>query len=297
MALVETPRKLRALQAQYVQAHEDRKLALAGAVATLTQTYARHLAALEKELTKKDRIEDAMTVMHEQERLSKDPQLAAATNQLGGAHAQAREPAPAPKTALIGTDQLSKVLRAEIIGWNPRTGEITLRYDFAAKDQVADWEGGTYYEGARLLCNGAPAWFKVPFVSVTSVKFDGYISSGEGAGEGGLKLRFGKGQGLTAEIGAGANREKMVLYQANEYSPVTSADRPAKPDLKYHSELALDAESVLWSVNGQNLNRGRLQMPVPAPFRLGLGDEGNRTTYDNVTVSGALSLEHLRAML
>jgi hypothetical protein len=294
MTPVEAPRKLRALQMAYLQAHADRRLTQAKTVVDLYQKFMRHLAAVEKDLTRKGRIEDALKVMQEQERLKTDPEYTAATAVISGTAPAAgpAEPATAPKSSVIGTDALSKVVHGEIVGWNALTGDITVKYDFSAKEQIQDWEGGTLDDvRGRLRCENAPALFAIPFKSVARVEFEGYLFEGDG----GIKLRLGKG--LTAEVGAGEKRGKMLLYQNSELFPIATADRPVEPYLKYASQLSIDRDEVAWSVNAQNLNRGKLTMPIPSPFKLGLGSEGNRTTYDNVLINGVLSMEHLRTLL
>jgi len=292
MVLAERPDKLRALQMQYIQAHEERKRNLARNTLDLSQKYVRRLQTLEKDLTKKGRIEDALKIMEEAERIKTSEEVATARAQASGSSQRVPEPAFEPRIQLIGTDVLSKVVRGEIVSWNSMTGDITCKYNFTDEKQVGDWEGGTRDDlRGRLVCDGAAAWFHIPFKSVSHVEFEGFFFSGDG----GIKLRLGRS--LTAEIGAGEKKGKMLAYQNSELFPVTSSDRGIEPFLRYTSVLAIGGDQLSWSVNGKSLNRGKLEVPIRYPVKLGVGNEGSRTMYDDITITGTLSLEHLRTML
>jgi len=288
---VESPDKLKALQQSYVAAHNERRRVLSQSNTDLTTLYARRLAEMERELTKEGRIDDALRVMEAIERLK--------TGQTPSVTPPAESDAGGTPGAvlgagfgLVGTEQLARVVRGEILKWNSMTGDISIKYNFSATNQASDWEGGTVDEThGRLVCDASAAWFAVPLKEVTRVEFEGYYQSGQG----GIALRLGRS--LTAEIGAGDKNSKTIVYQESEHFPITSLDRGVEPSLRYTSALEIEADAVKWSVNGRNLNVGKLISPIRYPVKVGVGDPRNRTAYDDITITGILSLDHLRAML
>lgn len=293
MTVLETPAKLEALQKRILVEYRETGLNKARAVLDLNQKYVQHLETLQKELTRQNKIDDAMEVMAECERAKGAPEVKRARFLLAAEGAPIAPPQPSPPGAkrLVDLDLISAKLQGEVLSWNSVTREITLRYDFQHKDQAADWEGPGIDHRNRLGCDQAVATFKPVFEDVSQIAFDGYYYSGAG------RISVSLGAGLTAQLAAGKEQNQHVLFQHNEHHPVKWTDGTVTRYLAYPSHIMISQGRVTWKVNDDLVCNERLPQPIRYPTQVVLGDPRSHTTYDNVVITGVLTQGYLDALV
>lgn len=288
--LVDTPAKLRSLQENFLKDYRNIGVNKARRILELTQRYSARLATLQRKLTQKGRIEDALKVMHEAENLPKTRAVKAAQFEIAARGEAIVDTADEPRSTIIDTEALSRRLRGHILSWNSQSRKLSVKYDFSDENQLADWPGGTMGVLDRINCETNEVWLTPKFDRVTRVDFDGYLYDGPGY----ITLKVG--EGLTAQIGAGEENSQRLIYQNSEHYPLLSGKDGARPRLRYSVSIEISNGIVRWQVNGQDLGSARLPVPLTFPARIGLGHEASHTAYDNVIISGFLSEGYLSSL-
>lgn len=281
MPIVESPKQLSTLQETCQARYKEIGLNHAQATLDLSGNYVRRLTALQKDLTQKGRINEALEVMKEIETVKESGAVVAALKHISSGGTGVLMPTQRPRTDTISIKDL---IHGEVVSWNSISGEATCKYDFSSKEQFGDWEDSEVDElRERLVCDSRVVTFQPTFKSISRVEYQAYLYSGENG------MRLALGDALTAEIGAGPEHSKLLLYQDNEHFPLVSFERDIEAYMKYEVVLTIADDQVQWDLNGKNIARIPLQRPLASPLRVSFGREGNRTMYDDLTITGVLS--------
>ena len=288
------PAALEGLQKSYTQACKDARMACAESIVELSQRYRARLASLQKDLTRQDRIEDALVVLTETEEIPNYPEVHQAQKQIaagGTLEDSAGVSAAAAHTAReIDTAALAAYFHAEINGWNSITHQLTCTFDFRSEDQLAAWEGAGFDAlRSRMICGRRTAWLKPTFASISRITFDGYHHEGTGP------LRCAVGKNLVCDVEPGADG-KALLHQGNAFFPLHQSQGGAQPYVKYPSTIMLAGGRVEWTSGRRSFPAQKVQKPLGTPLAVGFGHAEASAMFDNVTVTGVLSPATMRAV-
>jgi len=293
MTLVDSPQALRDLQIMYLKGYHEIKTNRARAIVDLTQKYLRRLATLQKELTRDRRIAEAEKVLEEREKAAGSGLLEEAREILAGDKPDLPDATPIekPKIPSTAAAALEERIGGSVAGWNPLTKELTLEYDFSSPEQFEDWQGGDAAETtARMICASETATLRIPFLKVSRIIFKGRLRDEESS------IRMTLGSRLTAEIGAGSRRDRLLLYQDANF-PIAQARREIRKSVPYLSTMEFKGGYVLWTVNDRVMKRARLRKSLRGLLQLGLGHADSQTEYDSVLIQGITDPEKVMEAL
>ena len=232
-----------------------------------------------------------MKVMKEIEQMKQSDAVKTARERMTGEGTETTPPDAPPKGTGLDASSIEQMIHGKVVSWNSLTAEITCTYDFDTKEQFMDWEGSTTDDlRKRLVCDKKQARFLPAFKSIAKIEYQGYLYSGPGG------VRLTLGNSLTAEVGYGDNHGNIVLFQDNEHYPIIKFDRDIEAYKKYDVVLSLQADKVVWDIDGKNVASVPLQRPLQYPLQIGFGRDGNLSMVDNVTITGILSMGQVKAM-
>jgi len=287
VTVLKGPPKLATLQGQFLKDYKAIGVTKSRRILDLTQKYSARLGALQKKLTQKGEIDDALKVMTEQEGIPDSRIVKAAQFEIAARGEAMVQPEGERRALTIDAQTLGRRLHGEILSWNSESRKLSVKYDFGSDDQLQDWKGGEMDVLDRISCRQAPASLTPQFDLVTRIEYDGYLY--EGTGRITLKL----GDSLSAQIGAGPENGMSLVFQNSEHYPIVSAKGGARLRLRYSAVLDLQNGTVRWEVNDKSLGSGRLTVPISYPVRVGVGHEASHTAYGNIVVTGILSRDYL----
>ncbi len=275
ITVVTTPTRLANLQSAYIKVYGELKASRDFRLKDLTERYLRRLALLQRELTMRGEITDAMEVMKEIERMKTiDVLTHTAPPGMGidtGSGTQ------------IGIETLRNVVKGKIVKWNSQTREIVLEYDFVDAEQVADWKGGELDgEQTALLCANTIAWLRPQFESITEVEVDAQFR------EGSNQARVMLGNSLFVDL-INDDKPHCVVFQMSEHTPVLTIEERLKTVIGNQIKLQFGATGVFMVLNYSNPQRLVLQTGVRFPAYLGVGLTTSTSAYGDVKISGILT--------
>jgi hypothetical protein len=295
IAPVSAPEALGALQTQYIERYKQIQLGSARRVLDLSVQYRRRLDALQKELTREGRIEEALKVLHEAESVAGKAAVLHARAQIAaGGLAPTEQPMPEPEVNALDVkvEDLAALLNGEVTAWNPQTRELTCRYDFSDEAQLRDWHGGTIDPlRERLVCDEAVVKYQPPFERVLRVEYEGSHFSGTGP------VRAAVGENVFGDVEPGADA-RALLHEGNPFFPLHKSQGGAQSFMKYACRLVLENGSVKWSVGSRDFPAQKLKKHPAQGAVVSLGHAEAKTMFDNVSVTGVLgkdALEKIKA--
>ena len=271
MVPVAAPADLRALQAKHIAAFRKTGEYRAARKAELKKKYAARLVALQTDLTKQNRIDEALVVME-------------AAEVLKGTSGSSSPTSPAPGVSppqAVSSDPLSAI-HGDVVRWNPLTSEITVAYDFSAPEQLEDWAGGEGSEDEQLIARERLVRFKPAFAGVYSIDYETSRLEGDGP------LAVALSGNLHAELGSGEDGVRNLLYQDHSRFPILDERGDVRDARIYFCAIKLDGGKVKWDVNRLVQGHRPLLRPLRYPTWLGVGSAQCTSTFDNITVTGVL---------
>jgi len=293
ITVASSPEGLATLQKQYVETCKDIRLTSARSIVELSQHYGRRLVLLQKELTKKGLIDQALAIMTEVDNLATSPEVAAAKTQIesGGTSPVAVSTRTSRQTTGgVDIDALGTFFHGKIVRWNPVTHEITCKYDFRNENQLAVWDGAGIDElRERMVCDGKETWFSPRFASVSRIEYDAYLYSGSGP------VRVILGKALYADLEPGANG-KALLHQGNPAYPLVKSHGGAQTYMRYTGVLTLENGAAAWVIGSRSFRKERLRTPITVPVGIGFGHTDCKVMFDNITITGMLGPDVLNAV-
>jgi hypothetical protein len=275
ISVAAAPPQLAALQSQYVKAYGDLKGNRDFRLKDLFDKYLRRLEALQRELTIRGEIDDAMQVMKAIEHLKQAD--------VGGDPGVVRPPPGPAADAQVSIETLRRVIKGKIAKWNSLTREIVLEYDFAEARQVADWKGGELdADQAALFCSRTIAWLRPQFESLTEIEVDAQIRDSDG------RARVMLGNSLFVDL-INSGKPRCVVFQTSEHNPVLTVEEKLKTVIGNRVKLQFGVTGTFLVLNYSAPRRLGLQTNLRFPSYLGVGLTSHASAYGNVRVSGVLT--------
>jgi len=135
----DSPAMLGTLQQQHIDRSKEIQMVCSQGIIELSQHYKRRLTALQKDLTREGRIEEALAVLKKVDEIETSPEVTTATKQIAsGGTTPVTTPQNVAQTKIIDMAALSAHFHGEVVGWNSITQEITIKYDFRQEKQLDD---------------------------------------------------------------------------------------------------------------------------------------------------------------
>lgn len=290
IVVAKAPAKLAELQQQFLKDCEDIPVNRARRILDLNQKYVAALDDLQRELTKRGEINQALAVMGEIERVQADEKVKSAKFQLAAKGADIQPKNETERPAVIDVKLLSQKLHGEVMSWNSMTRQVMLRYDFSSDQQLRDWEGAAI-QADRLSCSQSVGRNRVQFDGILSISYEGCLVSGSGP------IAFSVGDSLYAHIGAGEKANRNRLFQNNENVPVCDVPFETQASLRYNGSLTIQEDGVIWTVDGKLMAKQKLPLPINYPVQVSFGDKRCHTTFDGILIHGILNPAYLDALV
>ncbi len=272
------PSQLRVLQEAYIKNYNSVSEKLENKTSDLREKYIRALTNLQKELTKKGKIESALVVMKE---IEKTINSAPST---GNTAAAGSDFQPINNQGANGTVGFEDLIKGKVIRWNSYTREITIEYDFSDENQMDDWKGGKWNSLKRAIeCDRTVAWARPQFEEITFIACDSSFEDSN------YKSGIVVGNDLQAHISGGSILQGK-LFQSVEDHHVINFTEPGSPSKQGHrSEIRINGNSVELRLDQARTRRGMLETPIRYPTYIGFGVMDASSSYNNITITGILS--------
>ena len=287
------PAALSKLLQNFVDGYKEIQLNAARRVIDLSEKYIHRLDLLQKELTRRDLIDEAMMVLKVSEQVPSTPAVVQAHAQIESGGVAAPPPGADATTHLADDEQVQAeavkaYFRGRVVAWNSITRQVTLEYDFRDEEQLADWGGGTIDELREcLLADREAIPFKEAFQSVSKVEYEASHYAGDGP------LRVALGSFLYADVRPGAEG-KAILHQGSEHFPLHASSGGTFTYGSYEASLEVEEDKAKWSFGHRNFPEKTFRGRMPTAVNVVFGHEDAKATYDDIRITAVLSPQTLR---
>jgi hypothetical protein len=296
-----SPARLGALQKSYIAEHKKAESSLDGELKELKDKYIRALERLQQSLTRENKIEEALIVMEEIEKLKKQ----SSSNTPPSDFDSSPEPDPdqppsgsvpeyvpeqpvAPSTSLT-LAKIRGVLSGDVKSWDPATATLEVEYEFPTAAQAADWTGGGTVDDidAALVCEKQIVQFTLPFSSISEISFEALFRGSR------QLARVSLGRQLNIDIGGG-NDAKSRVWQGSIYEPILTSSDPLRTAIANRAEFTMSGNSIGLSVNYGQRETGMVQSAIKQPIFVCVGQITAESAYQRVVIKGTLTETAIR---
>ncbi len=294
VVVVSEPDRLAALQRSYIENYAKTKADKGVDLKALTDKYLSALERLQMDLTRQNKIEEAVAVMEEVERMKASGPVEPEAP-VGNADLLAEDPASPVSRPVAGSrglsprdislSQLRSAISGKVLAWNSTTGDLTVEYDFGKPEQAKDWRGGSYDDiDAALVCDKETVKHALLFNSISRISFDVLFRGSS------KRARLSLGTQLNAEV-IDDGEQRAIVWQGSDQSPIVSRFDPLRSAIANRCELTLTEGEVGLAVNYGRAKGGRLNMRMASPVMVTLGFSGGECAFQRVKVTGILSAQ------
>lgn len=283
--------ELASRQQSYIEKQERIKQERSKGFEDVRARFRSSMLSLQKALTKEGRIEEALAISDELERVEATVALEEASHAFKELRQSGRlgTRSSAASGDALGIDGIRALLRGEVRRWNPRTREIALFYDFAQEDAMDDWHGGRISARGALSANKEVAWMIVQFESISRIEYTAGFMGGD-------RTRLQVGSRFFADMIGGTESEGR-LYQGSVHNPIISFFERFHDGVSNKSTLDFSSNGVAWGTTSHAARETPLQTRIAYPTRMGLGCESSMSAYDEVLVEGVLTQRSVEWLL
>jgi hypothetical protein len=288
MTPVSSPEKLRELQLEYIKNYRKITRSLKNQIKSTRDQYIARLKILQKSLTKKGNIDDALIVMNEIEKTKR----AGKTNSVSSIlSTNTDNPPPAAHVETsdkISLEDIENYFHGKIERWNSYNNEITISYDFSDSEQAKDWSGGTLDNiESTLVCHQSLVWLRIQFDMIKRVE------SGIKLEDPSRKAYIKIGKRLTIQLKEDPTVEGCAFQTSDSFPIIKVSKIRESYGRPYQSSVTLNDRQLSWSINNGVNHHGTLTAPINYPTFVGVGGSDSDASYSMVSVNGILSRKQI----
>jgi len=282
------PAQLGVLQKKFIVAFTELKKNRDFRLTDLSEKYTRRLEQLQRELTIRGNIEEALAVMKEVERMKGSGQPEP------DEPPPARKPAP-PPAAEVSLSDLRNVLGGNIVKWNSQNGEIVLEYSFEDENEGKDWKGGSVNTDDDVLdITGEPAWLGVPFDEIREI--DVSFEFRDELKQARISLGRNNANLLAIEMQETDEESVCTIYQTSKYNPISRENVSLKTVIENRLVMTFDGSALNWQLNYGDRHNDTLQSSIRFPVYISVGIPQSRSCYNHLQVTGTLNAEYVKQL-